>query len=123
MNFMPFPFKCDDCGRKIEMSQSKYEEHEEWDCKSCGGSLITDDELEEEDTYYCDNCGNENVQSKDIISFDCGDICKECIDKEYPRESKIEYREKIVEKPIIKYVNQQGQEIKPKPKKVFSQVF
>jgi len=67
-----------------------------------------EEDFDEEDLYDCDLCGN-------WICMDCGVqfepeekdevfVCKECIDKEYPREEKI--------KEVIKYVSKESTENK-----------
>lgn len=60
------------------------------------------EEEEEEDEYECDECG-ETYKSDDLIHFENADIhlCKNCIDRKYPREKEVEIVEKIVEKEII----------------------
>lgn len=87
--------KCDNCKREVEISK-------DWDinstCKECGGSFseIGKEQEEQEEEEYaneCEWCGSE----KDLIWFTEPEyhVCKNCIDKDYPREKE------IIEKPII----------------------
>jgi transposase-like protein len=120
--------RCQGCGRIVTMTKEKYETHSQWDCAECKGrdslQIFGSDEdnyedqekeYDEDETYTCDEC-DEDYSEEDIISFEDADvtICKKCIDRAYPKQSetKIEYIEKIVEKPIIRYLNQEGQEVK-----------
>lgn len=84
----------------------EFEEEEKRECNGCGEEFTEDDlyTCEECDESYCDDC---------CIQFDNteGIYCKKCIDKKYPREKEIEYKEKIVEKPVIKYVDKDEKEI------------
>jgi methionyl-tRNA synthetase len=109
---------CDDCNRKVTMSQEKFEEKDDWYCKECNGIMSEEDKDERcfnckktsDDLNECAECG-EYVCEECIIQFDSADnICRKCIDKFYPR--KVEYQdkivEKIVEKPIIQYVDKEG---------------
>ena len=57
----------------------------------------------------CNECG-QYICDEDSIQFENSEylFCKPCVDKIYPRQTntKIEYKEKIVEKPI--YINKDG---------------
>ena len=115
--------RCQDCGRIVEVKK-------DWDtdatCDECSGDFAElnsdEDEYEEsdEETFECIECEEEFDTESDLIYLENSDnyICKECIDKVYPRkiEVKTEYKEKIIEKPIIKYLNNQNQEVKVMPK-------
>ena len=118
---------CINCKRKISFDlRSKIGYYP--NCIDCGGSFIPESKFkkylqenpenesdeededgdEDEDTFECSNCEEEKTK-EEIIEFDNTDsICKKCIDKAYPRNSKIEYKEKIIEKPIIKYIDKRA---------------
>ena len=66
----------------------------------------TDETETEDETYECEECGEERCD-EDLIQFEGIDtvICKNCIDKNYPRE------EKIVEKKV--YISEDS-EVKKK---------
>ena len=52
----------------------------------------------QEEYFECNNC-EELVCDDCIVEFKTNDICKECIDEEYPRETKIITKEVIKEVP------------------------
>lgn len=87
---------------KMEEENNDGEEEEKMKCNGCGKGFIDDDlyECEECEEQYCDDCCVKFDNTEDIY-------CKKCIDKLYPRESKIEYKEKIVEKPVVDYIYQE----------------
>jgi len=71
-----------------------------------------EDNDEEESENECIICGKSN-RREDVVSWDsddCNDysdyerlvICKECIDRAYPREKEIEYKDRFIEKPADK---------------------
>lgn len=112
--------RCQDCGDIID---GKLSDIDELEC-DCGGSYAKlgseDDEYEpkicpvckkemkDDDTFSCDEC-YEEICEECIIDFEnAGQICRKCIDEAYPsrNETKIEYKEKIIEKPI--YVDKEG---------------
>lgn len=116
--------RCQDCGRIVSVE-------EDWDetatCSECGGDFEIkgseddtykkdklNEDTEDEGELECEECGN-TPSKKDLIFFKEQEIyiCKKCIDKAYPRDSKvtIEYKDRIIEKPIIKYLNVEGNEI------------
>ncbi len=107
---------CDSCSRIVNISQQKYQEildagNGSIDCKECGGSMLTDDEIkkdnskeaEDEDTFDCEEC-DETLDIKELgIHFEESghDFCKSCVKKAGIKpiiETKIV--EKIVEKPV-----------------------
>ena len=105
--------RCDDCKREVTVSED-YDE--EATCSKCGGYFTDIDtikkEYEEEDLIECDNCKRELSQDK-LIFFDkdCEDddwntvLCTNCLENKFKSntEVKIEYKERIVEKPIYIY--------------------
>jgi formylmethanofuran dehydrogenase subunit E len=103
--------RCQDCGEIIDGSYSDIDDSE---C-DCGGDYeklnSPDDTYEESDkedeSISCNECG-EDAEEGDYIHFEEADvnICRRCIDKKYPQETKIEYKEKIVEKLV--YVDKEG---------------
>jgi YgiT-type zinc finger domain-containing protein len=115
---MVIKLRCQDCGRIVDGKIG--DKFRDIECSECEGNMeILDSEddtynpknkkVEEED-ITCDECG-EDFDKEEVIEFEhVGDICKKCIDKAYPRQSKtqIEYKERIVEKPIIKYIKEDG---------------
>ncbi len=115
--------RCQECG---EISDVKKNELDETSC-DCGGDLAIqgseDDTYEpekcpickkdiksDEDTYTCDECSEEGLCEKCIHEFEnCGStICMDCLKGLVKTETKIEYQEKIVEKPVKVFVNQDG---------------
>jgi hypothetical protein len=118
--------RCQDCGRIVTVKK-------DWDtdstCEDCAGSFeelnseddtYEEEQEEDEETFECSECEEEFDKEDNLIYFENSEtyICKECINKVYPRkiEVKTEYKEKIIEKPIIKYLNNQNQEVKVMPK-------
>lgn len=107
--------KCRSCGHTAEFTQEDIDNLANCKCRECGEydfevEGVNDDEEDEEDedeedeVTECQECGNE-VPDEELIYFEEADtnICKECIDKYYPREKEIVEKtvEKIVEKPVI----------------------
>jgi len=95
-----------DCGGDFAIKDSEDDEYEPVTCPICKKEI----QDAENHTWECEECREENVCEDCIIEFeDAGCFyCKNCVDKAYPRssETKIEYQEKIVEKPI--YVDKDG---------------
>ena len=92
--------ECDDCGRVVEVASSI--DWESQPCKVCQGSFSVVEEDNEDDEIVCNICESQ----KDVIRFGENyydneeiDLCKNCIDKKYPRSEAI-IVEKVVEKPI-----------------------
>jgi hypothetical protein len=118
--------RCQDCGRTVETEKDK--DISKLECKECRGDMAllnsdddtykddNEDEEESEEVFECEECGEVYSSEEDLIFFKYQEIyiCKKCIDKAYPRkiEVKTEYKEKIIEKPIIKYLNKEGKEVK-----------
>lgn len=117
--------RCQDCGKVIEGKKADVDDSE---C-NCGGSYAImgseDDEYEPQqcpickkelegdaDTWQCEECDEEGICEDCIIEFENANnyFCKPCVNKAYPRpqETKIEYQEKIVEKPVKVYVDKEG---------------
>ena len=110
----------EDSGWECDVCHKKFEEDEDGEVEeynSCG----------ECDGTFCDDC---------IVEFDNVDnICTDCVEQAYKKlpkrtaETQIVYQdrvvEKIVEKPIIKYVDNEGKEVveKVKPRSLFSDIF
>lgn len=108
--------RCQDCG---QVSEVKKNEIDETSC-DCDGDLALfgseDDTYEpnkcpickkeikgNEDTYECDECSEEEVCEN------CGStICMNCLKDIVKVETKVEYQEKIVEKPVKVYVDKEG---------------
>ena len=95
--------KCNNCGRELKDDDVERGE----DCGKCSiGKFYKvgnkEENEEDEEEFSCDEC-EEDVRGSEIVEFNCANICKGCIDKFYPREKevKIEYKEKIVEKPVL----------------------
>ena len=91
---------CEKCKREVEVDKDYTKTTT---CKECGGMFYekeddSDEELfedEEEYEYECEEC-REGKNEEDIIDFqNVGQICKSCIEENYPRE-KI-----IIEKPVF----------------------
>lgn len=63
--------------------------------------VVEEKEDDEEDLYECEECGEEELDGEDVIFFEALgiNICKPCIDKEYPREKEVV--EKVVEKKVF----------------------
>jgi len=116
--------RCQDCGA---VTNGKVSDVDEYNCGNCHGSLAVmnseDDEWEpvvcsnckkeikeDEDTFTCNECDEENICEDCIIEFENSNTfyCKKCMDKVYPHtiETKIEYKERIVEKPV--YIKEDG---------------
>lgn len=78
-------FEDDDSDEEDEIE----EEEDLTRCNNCRKQFPNDD------TYNCEECG-EYVCEECIIEFDEVDnICKKCIDKFYPRSSRIEYKTRV----------------------------
>ena len=122
--------KCDGCGRIVEAP-------EDYDptatCKVCGKLFTEIEDIKEENkksstgleliTWESDDCD-------DYDEYDYLTICKDCIDKAYPRAKNIVYKEKIVEKPVMKYIEKNdisSEQVEPiqekKQDSVFKNVF
>jgi hypothetical protein len=117
--------RCQSCGRVVstEIKESLWRKGKCNGCDEIGNFEIFgseddtyEDESEEEeqeededDLVECECCGEE-FKEEELIEFeDAGvNICKKCINKAYPRinETKVEYKEKIVEVPI--YIDRNG---------------
>jgi hypothetical protein len=110
--------KCQGCGRTITSDNLDDA------CKECDGKFAVlgskddayseDNEEEYEEEFSCTSCGK-GVKEGEYIELPDGDdigsnfvFCKKCVDRIYPRkiETKIEYKERVVEKPI--YLNKDG---------------
>lgn len=116
--------RCQDCGKVIDKSK-KYAEENDCDCGGSWAVLNSEDDcyepfecahckrdirsVGEGEEYTCDECGDE-VCDDCMVGFENAQICKQCIDKAYPRkiETKIEYKERIVEKPVKVIVDKEG---------------
>lgn len=110
--------RCQDCGR-IVATDKIWDENTE--CSECDGSfaeLNSDDdcyeeETPEEETYTCEECG-EDFSDEETIQFKNSELifCKKCMQKAMPSsiQTKIEYKDRIIEKPIEKivYLTQDG---------------
>ena len=92
-----------DCGGNYAIMGSEDDEYEPTICSICKKEQKNDADL-----YTCLECNNVNVCEDCIVKFDEAGCyyCKSCVDKAYPRESKVEYKEKIVEKPV--FVDREG---------------
>ena len=116
--------RCQDCGRTTEGKKSDVDETS---CTECDGSFAVkgseDDSYEttkcdkcgkeipgDVDTFSCDECEDDTICQDCIIEFSNTNLCKKCIDKEYPRrlETKVEYKDKIVEKEVKVFVDKEG---------------
>lgn len=129
-----------DCGRTVEVSK-------DWDtsatCSKCSGSFEAldseedtyedeEEEESEEDTYDCENCRetfelNEVKLFKDEINEEDYNfaVCLDCLKKyaNISNKTEIVYKDRIVEKPIIKYIDKEtNQEIKQENKSIFNSV-
>lgn len=73
------------------------EEDEKIICTKCNKDITENDEDNDTGQYECSEC-DDTFCDDCTIHFENVDVqfCKDCIDKEYPRESKVV--EKIVEK-------------------------
>lgn len=106
-------YKCHDCDR---IASSPKELQPPVTCKKCGSEmeLVSNDESEETDeeedddgeVYTCDVCDESfGENDDDLIAFDNDyNICKECIDAEYPRQKEVVYKDRVVEKIVEKLV-------------------
>lgn len=94
-----------DCGGSYAIMGSEDDEYEPNTCPNCKKEIKGDDE-----TFSCDECGEDVCEDCYIEDLESVSVCKKCIDEAYPRpqETKIEYQEKIVEKPVKVYVNKDG---------------
>jgi hypothetical protein len=107
---------------------------------TCDKKWEEDEDGEVEENFSCDEC--EGTFCEDcVVAFDNSgaQICTSCIEDAYKKlpkrtaETKIVYQdrvvEKIVEKPIIQYVDKEGKEVgrqeveQTKSKNLFSQLF
>ncbi len=106
--------QCDDCGRTVTVTQDIADDNPQ--CKECGGEMSEinplETESEDELEVTCDVCERDLQIAEEFVEFEDVEyvICKRCIDKEYPRESKVEYKEKIIERIVEKpvYLNKDG---------------
>ena len=127
--------RCQDCGRITEARKLDKYHLGTLECAECDGNMrifgskedtynpnnkdVEEDESDEEDeeeTTICYECGREVGKGEYVYFEEEGFVlCKKCIDKVYPRksETKIEYKDKVVEKPIIKYVDSKGKVVEP----------
>lgn len=117
--------RCQDCGEIID---GKKNDVDELEC-GCGGSYAVlnsdDDEYEpntcpickkelkgDVDTWECEECNEDGICEDCIIEFEnAGNYyCKSCVEEAYPvkSETKIEYKDRIVEKPVKIYVDKEG---------------
>lgn len=118
--------RCQDCGSVIDGTTKDIDESE---CE-CGGSyaLLNSEDVSCEqnkcshctnnignyETYECEECGDSNIcEECMVMELKNVNICKKCVDKAYHRkiETKIEYKEKIIEKPTKVFVDQNGASI------------
>lgn len=94
--------KCDECGEYFEDTGDDCECSGK-NCKKkiCEDCAVTCDEC---DYRYCSDC---------IVEFGNSNICKDCINKEYPRE--VEYKERIVTKEVpvekVVYLDKEGKTV------------
>lgn len=94
-----------DCGGDLAIQGSEDDTYEPEKCPICNEEVNPNDEGE---SWTCDECDEENICKDCIVEFENSGncFCKKCVDEVYPRETKIEYKEKIVEKPV--YLNKEG---------------
>lgn len=120
---MSITLVCDSCEKEVTISESNFKEKDSWKCKECGGNMEEQEEdsddscfnckKKSDDLESCAECGEDICEGCMVHFESASNICNKCIDKFYPR--KIEYQdkivEKIVEKPIIKYLDKEGKEV------------
>ena len=103
-----------DCGGDFAIQGSEDDTYEPTKCPICGDEVDTNDE---EACFNCDECNNENLCADCCIQFDnVGLVCLDCIKAKAREqkvklgevETKIEYQEKIIEKPVKVFINQDG---------------
>lgn len=119
---------CDSCYREVEVTQTQINNSggdiETIECKSChevGFSYEDEDEQEESDdeTCTCDECDKEYSEDN-LFYFSNSDMnyCEKCISSRCSKlinsGARIEYVEKIVEKPIYITSNNDNKEINKK---------
>lgn len=96
-----------DCGGSYAILGSEGDEYEPIKCSICKKEIKGD-----ADTWDCEECSEEGICEDCIIEFESAGnfFCKSCVEEAYPRpkETKIEYQEKIVEKPVKVYVDKEG---------------
>lgn len=96
-------------GGSYAVLNSEDDDYEVIECDHCHNEVKGNT-----DTYSCDEC-NDNTICEDCIIKDLDNVsvCKQCVDRAYPR--KADYIEKIVEKPIEVekkvYVDKEGMPI------------
>lgn len=116
--------RCQDCGLIAELKLKKDETIDDYTCDDCSGDLavfgseddqyepikcsVCKDEITEDETNTCDECDDDYVCSDCLHEFNCGNICMNCLKDIVKTETKIEYKDKIVEKEVKVYVDKEG---------------
>ena len=91
-----------DCNGALAVLGSEDDSYEPNECDNCKK------DIGDGDSHGCDECECDHICDDCMTDFENVSLCKKCLYKKHPQETKIEYQEKIVEKPVKVYVDKEG---------------